>query len=186
MNDLTVARWSVAALACVTAALSLYLFSPYAVRTIRKLPRAKLLGIVLSTLCWTWVAAELTLHPIDMIPFSERTILIICTLCVPLSWTLLQNLLCARAIGGLMMLWPMPVFLVVREQVTLWRLVPVVVGYLSLIAGMITVFYPWTFRVACDKLATRPHLRHGVAVTFAVIALLSLICLFALGKVVGE
>ncbi len=186
MNDLTLARLFVGALALLSALLGGSLFLPSAPQALRKLPRAKALGITLSTLCWVWVAAELYYHPIDLIPLAPSDILLICAVCIPLSWVLLSNLLCARAIGGLMMLWPMPVFLVVREQITLWRLVPVCVGYLSLTVGMIIVFYPWLFRVLCEKLATRHPLRQSVAFAFILITLLSVICLCSLGKVVGE
>ncbi len=186
MSDLILARFYVGSLAAIMAALALFLALPWTAPLIQKLPRAKYLGIVLSAVCWAWVVIELTCHPIDMIPFSTRTIQIIGIFCIPFSWVLLRNLLCARAVGGLMMLWPMPVFLAVREQVTLWRLVPVVIGYISLIAGMITVFHPWTFRVVCDTITTSSKVRKGFVVGFALAAVLSVVCLFKLGKVLGE
>ncbi len=186
MSELSLARLFVGLLALFGAGMGLFLFWQGSAELVKRLPRAKVLGYVLSTLCWSWVAWELIVHPIDMIPFSSRTILIIALLGVPLTWTLLSNLLCARALGGLMMLWPMPVFLVVREQVTLWRLVPVVAGYVSLIAGMITVFYPWTFRVVCDKVAANVKVRYGFAGGFVLLAGLAGITLVMLGKVVGE
>ncbi len=186
MSTLGLARFSTGFLMLLLALGGAYLFSPHATKSLVRLPRERLLGMVLSTLCWGWIAAELTLHPIDMIPFSATTILAICAICVPLSWVLLENLLCARAIGGLMMLWPMPVILAVREFVTPWRLVPVSIGYVSLTLGMIIVFHPWTFRVFCDKVVKHDTLRKGLATGMIILAILSGIAVCAFGKVVGE
>lgn len=187
MSELSFARIVVAALAAVMAGLGVFLFTPAAPGGVRMLPRAKMLGYALSTACWAWVAAELYLHPIDFLAFLTPTRVIVgAAVCLPLTWVLLNNLLCARAIGGLLMLWPMPVILAVRDQVTLWRLVPVSIGYLSLTFGMFVVFYPWIFRVCCDALSERRGLRHAVATAFVALGVLTAIATVALGKVVGQ
>ncbi len=186
MSHLLSAQLMVWGLAILLVAIGAFLLINKSATLIKALPRARILGCVLSTICWGWIAAELTLHPIDMIPFSATTLLIVCTACVPLSWFLLSNLLCARAIGGLMMLWPMPVILAVREFVTLWRLVPVTVGYISLTLGMFIVFYPWWLRVFCDKLATHATTRQTVAVVLIFFGILVAFSAMFFGKVVGE
>ena len=187
MPSLLTAQWLTGLLAGALAALGVWLLFPAAATQVRRLPRAPLLGIALSTLCWVWVGLGLWLHPVDLLAFlTPARLLILTVLCAILSPVLLQNLLCARAVGGLLMLWPMPVILAVRDQITLWRLVPVTLGYASLTFGMFIVFYPWLLRVVCDRLADHPRLRQGLAGLLLGAAAATLVTLCALGKVVGQ
>ncbi len=187
MSELAVARVMVGALAAALTALGCFLFAPGAGAAVARLPRARALGWGLSALCWAWVAARLVAHPIDFLAFltPARTI-VGAAVCLALTWLLLGNLLCARALGGLMMLWPMPVILAVREQVTAWRLVPVSVGYASLTFGMAVVFYPWVFRAACDALCARPPVRRLAAALFLAAGVAAACAAFALGEVIGQ
>ena len=187
MSELTAARLLCAAPGLVCLALSALLFLPGAERPVRALPRAPILGEGLAALCWIWVAAELILHPIDFLAFlSPATTVILCAACTVMSWLFLRNLLCARALGGLMMLWPMPVILAVRDFVTVWRLMPVCLGYVSLTAGMVVVFHPWTLRAACGELASNGLLRKGFAAFLAAAGGLCVLAAPMLGKAVGE
>ena len=187
MPSLLAAQWMTGLLAGVLALLGAWLLLPAAATQVCRLPRAPILGGVLSTLCWLWVGLGLWLHPVDLLAFlTPARILLLTALCALLSPVLLSNLLCARAIGGLMMLWPMPVILAVRDQLTLWRLVPVTLGYASLTCGMFIVFYPWIFRVGCQWIAKHPRLRQGLAGLLLSAAALTFITLCCLGKVVGQ
>lgn len=151
------------------------------------LPRAKIPGVILTLICWAWVTLGLLLHPIDLLAFlTPTTTVVMGVVCAVASCVLLQNLLCARAIGGLLMLWPMPVIVAVRDQITLWRVVPVSVGYVSLTLGMFIVFYPWIFRKICSGLATHNRVRIATALALAVAGILTGICWLSLGKVIGE
>lgn len=187
MSDLAIARLLVAALAVALLACGGFLLHPASPRLVGKLPRAYAVGVVLSAICWIWVMAQLLLFPIDFLAFlTPMRVIVGGIACMVLTWLLLDNLLCARAIGGLLMLWPMPVILAVREQVTLWREVPVVVGYLSLTFGMTVVFYPWIFRKLCELVVKYVVLRRILAWSFVVLGLLTVCTLIALGEVIGE
>ena len=187
MTDLAVARLDVFALAAALLALGGFLLTPFATKAVRALPRAKFLGWGLSALCWIWVTVELYNHPIDFLAFlSPAMTIVLGIILIPLTWVLLSNLLCARAVGGILMLWPMPVILAVRDQITLWRLIPVTIGYASLTLGMVIVFYPWVLRVVCDHLAEQPRLRQMASILFFILGLLSVVAALSLGKVVGE
>lgn len=187
MNDLASAQWMVAALAAVLAGCAVLIGLKPTGEKIDKLPRAKIPGVILTLICWTWVTLGLLLHPIDLLAFLTPTTTIIGGIvCAVASCLLLENLLCARAVGGLMMLWPMPVIVAVRDQITLWRLIPVSVGYVSLTLGMFIVFYPWIFRKICSRLVAHKNLRIATAIGFLVAAVLTVICLTSLGKVIGE
>lgn len=186
MNDLLLSRLLCLAPAFVFAACGLFLLHPAAPRAVRALPRTRALGMALSALCWVWVTAELWFHPIDFLAFlTPGMVLTLGALCIPLSWALLENLLCARAVGGLLMLWPMPVILAVRDQVTAWRLVPVTLGYASLTFGMFVVFYPWLMRAVCDALAERPAQRRAAGVGLTLAGVLCAAAAVALGKEIG-
>ena len=190
MSPLDEAHLLTAILAGIVALLGAVTLLPIGPALYRALPRANKTGAVLATLCWAWVAAELTLHPIDFLAFLKPSYIIaLCVICVPLSWVLLRNLLCPRAIGGLLMLWPMPVILAVRDFETAWRLVPITLGYISLTAGMFAVFYPWMVRVFCEKLSVSIHAQRNRAL-FGILLLLAaallLIALISYGKVIGE
>lgn len=187
MSELAIARLLVAVLALALLACGGSLLHPASARLLGELPRAYAVGVVLSAICWIWVMAQLLLFPIDFLAFlTPMRVIVGGIACMVLTWVLLDNLLCARAIGGLLMLWPMPVILAVREQVTLWREVPVAVGYLSLTLGMIVVFYPWVFRKGCEVVAKYACLRRILAWSFLVLGLLTVCTLVALGEVIGE
>lgn len=187
MSDLAFARFATALTALIFSALGALLLYPKSAAHVGKLPRAKGLGIALTLLCWGWVTLTLIRQPLGLLPFLTPTATgVLGIVCAAASCVLLQNLLCARAVGGLMMLWPMPVIVAVRDQLTLWRLVPVTLGYISLTLGMFIVFYPWIFRVICDRLAERPRLRQTAAGLLILSGLLTGVCCILLGKVVGE
>lgn len=186
MSDPT-ARLSLCLLAAGLIGCAGALIIPASAAHLSRLPRAKIPGILLTLLCWAWVTVSLINQPLGLLPFLTPTTTLIGGIgCAAASCILLRNLLCARAIGGLMMLWPMPVIVAVREYLTAWRLVPVTIGYISLTFGMFIVFYPWIFRVCCDRLTGHPRLRAATAGIFALAGILTLVCCFSLGKVVGE
>ncbi len=154
--------------------------SQQAKKRILNFPRNRLAGMILTACAWIWVGIELYRHPVDLLAFfSPTTTLCLALVCIPLSWVLLENLLSIRALGGLLMLWPMPVILAIREHDSLWRLIPITLGYIHLILGMIFVFYPWTGRVICEWLAERKprlqmavlHTVLGIMIFFAAIVL---------------
>lgn len=149
-------------------------FAPQGERLILRFPRSAIAGYLLTTLAWIWVGVTLYLQPVDLLAFfSPRTTLLIALACIPLSWVLLSNLLSIRALGGLMMLWPMPVILATRGHDSVWRLIPISLGYLHLVLGMILVFYPWTGRVICEWLAERhPRIEMAIVHVFLGLALL--------------
>ncbi len=187
MSDLCLARLVSLTLAVLLAGVGGFLLHTAAPHAGRALPRARLLGRSLSALCWGWVTLELWFHPIDFLAFLSPTMVVVLgVVCIPLTWVLLENLLCARALGGLMMLWPMPVILALRDYQTAWRLVPITLGYVSLTFGMFVVFHPWFLRVLCNKVAELPRVRQGLGVGLIVAGVLCALTALMLGKVVGE
>lgn len=156
-------------------------------KVIKALPRHLICGILLTVICVAWCCHELILRPIDFLAFLTPTRVIIGGLIfIPLICIYLNNLLCARALGGFMMLWPMPIILLTRDYVTPWRLVPITVGYISLTLGMIAVFHPWTVRIVCDKLSEKAKYRIAFAILLVTAGVLCFITVTQLDKVVGQ
>jgi hypothetical protein len=165
-------------------ALGGLLSSPLGVKVVAGFSRHQLTGYILSAIVWLWVGVELYLRPVDLLAFvSPGKTLGIALLLIPASWVLLSNLLPVRALGGLFMLWPMPVILAVRSDPSLWRLVPVVVGYVHLIFGMIFVFHPWTLRVFCEAGVRRPQSIQLVGAGYVLIGILMFFTAFMLQPV---
>lgn len=158
-----------------------------AAKVIAKVPRARGAAIVLTCLCMAWATWTLYVHPIDFLNFLTPTKLILGGLILtPLICIYLDNLLFARALGGIMMLWPMPVILLTRDYLTTWRLVPITLGYISLTLGMIIVFHPWTFRCACEAVAEDSKKRLTVAALLILAGVLCAIATLCFGKVLGQ
>lgn len=167
--------------------IGITLLLPIAVQGLKALPRARIAGIVLTCICMAWTCWTLRTHPVDFLAFlTPGKLLISGLILTPLICIFLNNLLCARALGGIMMLWPMPIILATRDYVTCWRLVPITIGYISLTLGMFAVFHPWMVRVACEILSERPRLRAITAATFILAGCLCIVTIFTLGKVIGQ
>lgn len=175
---------------CLAGALLLTgiaLLLPTAQKAVAQFPRHRLGGIVLTCIAMAGACWALTVHPIDFLAFLSPTkILIGGLILTPLICIFLENLLCARALGGILMLWPMPVILATRDYVSALRLIPITIGYISLTLGMIAVFHPWTVRVVCEYLSENKHVRLLVAISLILASMLCVIALCSFGKVVGQ
>lgn len=181
------AELSVSLLAILLLLIGGALILPQAEGSLLKLPRHKLAGILLTALCMGWTCWTLLHHPIDFLAFLTPTKIVIGGLILtPLICLFLDNLLCARALGGLMMLWPMPIILATRDYVTTLRLIPITLGYISLTLGMVAVFHPWTVRMTCERLSEYRTLRLTVAAVLLLAGVLCFISVCSFGKVVGQ
>ncbi|MEG1479610.1 MAG: hypothetical protein RSD41_01190 [Kiritimatiellia bacterium] len=182
MNDATFIN---SILAFVLVLFGAWLLFPSSVKGLRAFPRARILGCVLTTIAWGWTTAELVCHPIDFLAFVQPYLLWVGILCIPLSWYALANLLPCRALGALLMLFPMPLILATRDYVTGWRLIPITFSYLCLTFGMFVVFYPWILRRVCHTLADCPRLRKAAGIAALLIGGAVGIAVLSFGKVVG-
>lgn len=181
------AHLGVSLLAVLLLLCGAFCLLPCAPKAILRFPRSRIGGILLTCVCMTWVTVSLYYHPIDFLAFITPTrlfisgILLTSAICI-----FLQNLLCARAFGGLLMLWPMPIILLTRDYLTAWRLIPITIGYISLTLGMFAAFHPWRVRIASEILAEKQPLRTAFAVALITAGTLCLIALTQFEKVVGQ
>ncbi len=122
-------------------------------------PRAKTAGWILSAVAWAGAARETARMNIDVFDMflnrfpAEPWILgfVLCVLCI----LFMPDLLPVRALSGIMMLFPTPLFQVTRLEASDWRLAVVSFAYVCLTAGMFFMFYPWHARRLIAWLAAK-------------------------------
>ena len=125
---------------------------------LRAFPRSTWAGRVLSTLAWAGAAWATWLMPLDFLrPVQQPHVLVPVTAVLALlTWWWMPDLLACRGLAGLLMLFPCPLFLVVRSHPSAWRLALVVFGYAAAVKGMVFMFSPHYVRRACHFLAEHP------------------------------
>ena len=145
-------------------------------------PRSKTAAAVLSVAAWAGAAREIARIDIDVFDaiFNrfplEPWILgaVLCFLCI--IW--LEDLLPIRALAGIAMLFPTPLFAVTRIEESDWRLVHVTFAYICLTAGMFFMFYPWHARRIMAWTAAERRRVLGVAMPVAALGALFSILAF--------
>lgn len=143
------------------AALGLFLLAGgrQTVAVLQALPRHVWTGRVLATLAWIGAGWATWVMPLSIIEPFKRFLPVVVLVCIPLTWTWLDDLLVCRATGGILMLFPAPLLLSLRSHPSPWRLVLVTFAYLAIIKGMILMLYPWHMRRACHAAAASAGIR---------------------------
>jgi len=122
----------------------------------RKFPRQLIVGRVLAAVAWTWAGYAVWQMGLDFLgPFMKALPVVVVAGAI-LSWFWMPDLLSCRAAAAIAMLLPMPLILAVRAEPSLWRLVPVSLGYLCAVGGMDVMLYPWHHRDLLFWLAAKP------------------------------
>ena len=117
-------------------------------RCMKAFPRSVWTGRVLSAIAWIWTGVALYQMNLDLLMPIIKYLPFIIVVCIGLSWVWMKELLASCALAGIFMLLPMPLILAVRADASLWRLVPVTIGYIMLTLGMDVMLYPWHHRNA--------------------------------------
>ena len=109
-------------------------------------PRNKWAGWALTaiTLGWSaWLVMQMPLGPFDV---YKPLLYGLAPVAFVLIVLLMDELLAARALGGLFLLIPSPLLNAARPHESDWRLVITVLAYGFVIAGIILVLCPYRFR----------------------------------------
>ena len=119
-------------------------------KILKGFPRNRYAGWLLCAAGWIW-AAYATLHMgLDVFEPYKPYVPYLAAVMIPLSCWALDNLLACRGYAAICCLLPSPLFYAARTHESLWRLVPVVFGYLLAVKGMFAMFYPWIVRREID------------------------------------
>ena len=143
-----------------------------AARCMKAFPRHVWAGRVLSAVAWVWTGVAVYQMNLDLLMPILKYLPVIVAVCIGLSWVWMKELLASRALAGIFMLLPMPLILAVRADASLWRLVPVTVGYILLTLGMDVMLYPWHHRNAltwASASETRLRLIAGIPLTLSIL-----------------
>jgi hypothetical protein len=142
-----------------------------------RFPRNALAARVLTAVCVMWAAWLLAEMPMGALDAYKRLLYVLAPLTYWLVVVYLDELLAARALGGLLMLIPGPMLGAARWHPSAARLVIVVLAYGLAVAGVALMLAPFRLRRWTAALA-RTDARCRIA--GGVLAALGLLCL-ALG-----
>ncbi len=118
----------------------------------RRFPRSVLAGGILTVIDMIWVALIVHGAALGRFEFLKPWIYPAAGVAAAAIIFLMDDLLAARAFGGLLLLAGNPVLLAARWAPTPWRLVMPTLVYIWVLAGMILVLSPWRLRKALERL----------------------------------
>ena len=109
-------------------------------------PRNKPAALILTAIDMVWVAALVLDIPMGRFEHLKPAIYVVAPLSFFLMVRYMDELLAARALGGLLLLVAAPVLDAARWHDSNWRFVITVWAYLAVVAGMALVLAPFYFR----------------------------------------
>ena len=124
----------------------------WALLGIKRFPRSRIMGAVLSVIGFAW--AGWLLHQTPMGRFEQyRNILyalfpLVCILVNILN----SELLAPRALGGILMLVPAPLLAAARWHPSPWRYLVIVVAYILILKGIALILSPYVFRRSAERM----------------------------------
>lgn len=152
--------------------------APSATRgALARFPRSKVAGRLLAAVVLGWSAWLLWQMPLGRFDTLKPLLGVLAPVAYVLTVLLMDELLAARALGGLLCLIPAPILAVSRECSSPWRLAIVIIAYAMAVKGMALVLSPYLFRKgAAFAAATDTRLR-----TLCMADVLAGVALVALG-----
>jgi len=157
MQMMTLSHWSLL-LGGLLLAKGIFLLAarPQAERMAKGFARHVWTGRVLATFAWIWAGWALYVMPLELLQPIRQWIPLLVLAAIPLSWYWMAELLSCRAMGGLLVLFPCPLLLAVREEPSPLRLALVIFAYLAIVIGMTLILYPYYLRRWIAWAITRP------------------------------
>jgi len=147
MQIMTLSHWALL-LGGLMLAKGIFLLAarPQAEQMARAFARHVWTGRAIATLAWIWAGWALYVMPLELLQPIRQWIPLLVLAAIPLSWYWMADLLSCRAVGGLLVLFPCPLLLAVREDPSPLRLALVIFAYLAIIIGMTLILYPYYLR----------------------------------------
>lgn len=147
---------SLSGLCLLTGTVNLALFLPLlfvpglAQRVIRAFPRNAWVGAVLAAVAVAWAAWEVNDMPLGFVDAYKTWLWVLGPVVYGLVMLFMNELLASRALGGLLMLSASPVLETQRLHDSPWTVVPAVLAYAWVVAGMVLMLSPYRFRHAAE------------------------------------
>ncbi len=147
-------------------------------RILRWFPRSVWPGRILSVGLIVWSAWWLSIMPLDGLSFVKKHLLILCLFFIYAIVVYMEDLLSPRALGGLFLMLPSPLFDAARWHTSDLRLIVTVWAYIIAVVGMILVMSPFRFRHWAEFLMAQDfrfklagHIGLVLGILFTVLAL---------------
>jgi uncharacterized protein YjeT (DUF2065 family) len=109
---------------------------------IRDFPRSKFTAWILTAICVTWAAWLLFKTPLGRFDSYKPSLYVLAPLLFMLIVNYMDELLAARALGGLFILVPGPIIDIARQR----GLLLVTMAYVLVVAGVLLLLSPYLFR----------------------------------------
>ncbi len=139
-----------------------------------RFPRHVWMGRLLSAIALGWSAVLVWEMPLGWFDAYKGWLWVGVPLIYLLVIVLLDELLAARALGGLCLLLPAPLLEMARFHPSAWRLFPVVLAYIWVVLGMALVLGPYRFRKWAAVFCSTDGRCRGVGVVVAGLGVLLL------------
>lgn len=111
-----------------------------------RFPRNAWLGRILAAVTMAWSVHLVREMPLGWFDAYKMWLWVAGPVAYLLVVFFVEELLAARALGGLLLLIPCPLLDAARFQESAWRLAPVILAYVWVICGMALVLAPYRFR----------------------------------------
>lgn len=147
-----------------------------AIAFLSRFPRSRIAGGVLSAVSLCWAATIVYNAELGNFNSLKPAIMLLAVVLFFLVFFLMDELLASRALGGFFLLAATPILNAARWHPSVMRLVPVVLAYVIVVAGMILVLNPYMFRKTVERIgSSAPRWRAigagGIALSLILLAL---------------
>ncbi len=134
--------------------------------------RNKPLGWILTAVSIVWAAYLLNQVPLGKFDIAKDYLMILTPVAIGLIVFFMDELLAARALGGLFILIPAPMLVAARTSDSTLRLIIVLIAYSIVIIGIIFVLNPYKLRKLFVKVLASEGSTRIIGATGAVVGLL--------------
>lgn len=150
MSELTI--WTLGLAVVLLACHGYCAALPHAARkAMAAFPRDRWAGRILATVALLWAAWLVYQTPIGRFEYLKPWLYVVTPITIGLTLVWMQELLAARALGGLLLLYPAPILFWARLHDSQLSLVMTVVAYSMVIKGIALVLSPYWFRKAVER-----------------------------------
>jgi len=140
-------------------------------RGIKTFPRSRFWGMLLTAIALLWSAIMIDRMTLGELSQYKWLLYVLTPLSFYLIIQFLDELLAARAFGGLLMLMPV-VMVESRWHSSPWRLVVIVLAYVMVVAGIWLMLCPFKFRMWTAAISTENPRRPFIGMMLAIISIL--------------
>lgn len=135
-----------------------------AMAVLSRFPRSRVAAGILTAVSLFWAAMIVYHADLGQFESLKPGVMVVAVVFFFLVFFLMDELLAARALGGIMLLAATPILNAARWHPSDLRLVPVVLAYAIVVVGMALVLNPYLFRKAIERIGPSPSRWRAIGV----------------------